>query len=123
MTKKYELTNTTKEILGHTLHQIRALKAFGDVKKGDLGGWIEDYSNLSQSDTAWVYDNAKVYRNALVGGQAQIRGNAWVYDHTKVLDNAKVYGNACIYDHARVLENAQVGGNAWIYHKIGRAHV
>lgn len=47
MTKKYELTDNTQEILGHVLHQIKALKSFGDVKKGDLGGWIEDYSNLS----------------------------------------------------------------------------
>ena len=89
-------------------------------------GWIEDYSNLSQSGTAWVYDNAKVYRNALVGGQAQIHGNAWVYNHTKVLDNAKVYGEACIYDHARVLDNAQVGGNAWVYNNayvVGNAKV
>ena len=38
MNAKYELTNTTKDILGHTLHQIKALKSFGDVKKGDLGG-------------------------------------------------------------------------------------
>lgn len=123
MTKKYELTDNIQEIWGHTLHQIKALKSFGDVKKGDLGGWIEDYSNLSQSDTSWVYDNAKVYKNAVVYGQAQISGNAWVYNHTKVLDNAKVYGEACIYDHARVLDNAQVGGNAWVYNNaIVRGH-
>ena len=126
MTKKYKLTHHTKEVDGHTLHRIKALKSFGDVEKGDLGGWIEDYSNLSQSDTAWVYDNAKVYKNAVVYGQAQIRGNAWVYNHTKVLDNAKVYGEACIYDHARVLDNAQVGGNAWVYNNayvVGNAKV
>lgn len=114
MSKKYELTDNTKEVLGHTLHQIKALKSFGDVKKGDLGGWIEDYSNLSQSDIAWVYDDARVYKNAKVSGQAQIRGNAWVYDHAKVSDSAKVYGEACIYDHAQVLDHAQVGGNAWV---------
>lgn len=28
MTKKYKLTHHTKEILGHTLHQIKAVKSF-----------------------------------------------------------------------------------------------
>ena len=40
--KKYELTNETKVISGVELHRIKALKDFGSVKKGDLGGWIDD---------------------------------------------------------------------------------
>ena len=38
--KKYELTDETVKGYGHTLHRIKALKDFGDVKKGDLGGFI-----------------------------------------------------------------------------------
>ena len=34
MGKKYELTNDTREYYDHTLHRIRALKDFGDVKRG-----------------------------------------------------------------------------------------
>ena len=60
MDNKYELTYYTKEVDGHTLHQIRALKFFGNVKKGELGGWIEDSTNLSQSGNSWVYNDAKV---------------------------------------------------------------
>ena len=45
---KYELTDETFWLLTHKLHRIKALKDFGDVKKGDLGGWIEKESNLSQ---------------------------------------------------------------------------
>ena len=41
MKKKYELTNETKEFMGKTLHRIKALKDFNDVKTGDLGGWIK----------------------------------------------------------------------------------
>ena len=76
--KKYRLTHHTKKVDGHTLYQIKALKSFGDVKKGDLGGWIEGYDNLSQSDTAWVYNNAKVYEDALVCDKAKVYGNAMV---------------------------------------------
>ena len=43
-----------------TLCRIKALKDFGDVKAGDLGGYIEDYKNLSHDGNCWIYDNAKV---------------------------------------------------------------
>lgn len=39
-TKKYKLTDKTIEHNGHILHRIEALKDFGDVKKGDLGGFV-----------------------------------------------------------------------------------
>ena len=44
--KKYELTANTKNVYGKTLFQIRALKDFGDVQAGDLGGYIEKEENL-----------------------------------------------------------------------------
>jgi hypothetical protein len=49
-TKKYELTAETKIEFGIKLHRIRALVAIAaiGVAAGDLGGWIEKESNLSQ---------------------------------------------------------------------------
>ena len=66
MKKKYELTSETKEAHGATLYRIRAVRNFGTVKAGDLGGWIEKEANLSKSDNAWVCDNAEVYGDARV---------------------------------------------------------
>ena len=60
--KKYELVKD--QIItfdNRTLYRIRALKDFSNVKKGDLGGYIESESNLSQEDNCWVYGNAWVY--------------------------------------------------------------
>ena len=82
MIKKYELINGNKEINSVVLHRIKALKDFNDVKKGDLGGWIEKEDNLSHDGNCWVYDNARVY------------GDANVFDDAHVYGNAKVYGNA-----------------------------
>lgn len=45
MSKKYILTKTTKEWCGKTLFQIKANIDFGNVKKGDLGGFIEKEEN------------------------------------------------------------------------------
>jgi len=67
--KKYKLTSIKKEVYGITLFQIQALKDFGNVKKGELGGWIEKEDNLSQNGNAWVSGNARVYGDLkLIGG-------------------------------------------------------
>lgn len=72
MDNKYELTDHTKVVNGHTLHQIKAVKSFGNVKRGDLGGWVEDYRNLSQSDNAWVSVKAKVFGNVSLCGDVHV---------------------------------------------------
>jgi len=115
---KYELTNESINHLGKTLYRIKALKDFNNVKKGDLGGYIEKESNLSQEYNAWVSGNAKVFGNAMVYGYARVYDNAMVYgdarvyDNARVSGNAKVYGNAMVYGDARVYDNARVHGNA-----------
>jgi len=48
MTKKYKLTSETKEYFNRTLYRIEAIKSFGNVNKGDKGGFIEKEENLSQ---------------------------------------------------------------------------
>ena len=70
---KYEMLYDDKiEIGSHTLYRIRALKNFGTVKAGDIGGYIEKEENLSHEGTCWVYDNARVCENARVCGDAKI---------------------------------------------------
>ena len=74
--RKYELLqDQTIEWCGRTLYRIRALRDFGAVHAGDVGGYIECERNLSQDGNAWVRDNARVYGNALVCGDARVYGN------------------------------------------------
>lgn len=68
--KKYEFTGEVKVKFGVTLKRIRAIIDFGNVKKGELGGFIEKEENLSHENNAWVYDDARVY------GDAEVYGNA-----------------------------------------------
>ena len=87
--KKFELVaEMSKEFFGRKLFRIRALISFGNVEKGDLGGWVEQETNLDQDGNAWVYGNAQVYGNAWVSGDARVYGNAWVSG------NARVFGDA-----------------------------
>ena len=113
--KKYELTDETIDVSGTTLHRIKALKDFGNVKKGELGGYVESERNLSQEGNCWVCGNAKVCGDAEVCGNAKVCGNAWVFGNAEVYGNAKVYGNAWVFGNAEVCGNAKVYGNAWVY--------
>jgi NDP-sugar pyrophosphorylase family protein len=105
---KYEITSESKVIEKTTLFRIRALRDFGNVKSGDLGGWIEKESNLSHERNSWVSENAQVYGNSWVSGNAQVYGNAKVYDNALVFGDAKVSGNA------QVCRNALVAGYSWV---------
>ena len=96
MNRKYELTNETKEVFGKTLHRIRALKAFGDVEAGELGGWIEREENLSQEGLCWVSDDRCVF------GDARVSGDAWVCGNGRVSGNGQVYGDAWVYGDTKV---------------------
>ena len=113
--KKYELTTNTKMCFGQKLYQIKALKNFGSIKAGDLGGYIEKEENLSQDGNAWVYDSALVYDNAKVFDNAEVYSNAWVHDSAKVYDNAQISGNARIFGNAKVCGYARILNNALIY--------
>lgn len=118
MDKKFELTNESKEYLGVTLYRIKALKDFGDVKAGDLGGFVEKEDNLSQKGDCWIYDNAMVFNDAKVYNNAKIYNDAKVYDNAQIFTNAQIYnnaiayGNASIYGYAKVFEKAGVCGDA-----------
>lgn len=138
MEKKYKLTEESINYYGKKLYRIEALKDFGDVKKGDKGGYVESEKNLSQKDDCWiyddakvfddaqVYDNARVYDDAEVYGESQIFGDARVLDNAIITDNAKICGIAQVYndtlvdgkalitENARIYNNAQVSGNALV---------
>ena len=99
--KKYELTDDiiTKPN-GDVLHRIKAVRDFGNVKIGDVGGYIEKEENLSHDGNARVCDDAQVFGNALVSGNAQVFGNACVCGDAQVFGNAQVRCNRdYFYDH------------------------
>ena len=115
MEKKYKLTDETINLNGATLYRIEALKDFGEIKKGDKGGFIESENNLAHEGNAWVSDNARVYGDACVFDNAQVYGNAFVSGYAQVYGNAFVYGNAWASDNARLCGYAWVSDNARVY--------
>ncbi len=100
--KKFEFTGEFIVYFGKKLFRIKSLIDFGDVKRGEVGGFVEKEENLSQDGDAWVYGNARVY------------GSARVDDNARVCGSARVYGDAWVYGNARVCDNALVCGSAWV---------
>ena len=125
--KKYKLIKDNFiEIDGHKLYRIQAIKDFGDVKAGDIGGYIQNYKNLSHSGTCWVYEEAKVFGNAEVSGNAKVKERAIVYGEAKISDDAKIYGYATIKDNVKIYEKAKVYDYAKVYgfvHVYGTAKI
>ena len=114
--KKFELTTESiTNALGKKLFRIKALVEFGDVKAGELGGYVEKEGNVSQDGNAWVYEDAAVYGDARVYEDAAVYGDAKVCGDARVYGNAQVYGDARVYGYAWVYGDAEVSGNAWVY--------
>ena len=92
MNAKYEFVEgDEKEIApGVVVKRIRALAAISAtifspaVAPGDLGGYIQQESNLEAYGDAWVSGNAWVY------GDAKVYGNAWVYGDGLIFWASKV---------------------------------
>lgn len=105
--KKFELTaEFVTNVFGKKLFRIKALVAFGNIEKGELGGFIEKEDNLSHAGNAWVSGNAQVSGNAWVSGDAQVSGDALVFGNAQVSGNAQVFGNAQVSGDAQVFGNA-----------------
>lgn len=96
--KKYELVETDfKSENGKKLYRIKALKNFGeDIKKGDLGGYVESEKNLSQNGDCWIFDNATVKDNSIV------KDNAIVGDYARIEGNSVVEKEAIIDGDSQV---------------------
>lgn len=122
MEKKYELIKNEikdlKIIKGDTLvYRVRALRSFGDVKKGDVGGFIQSESNLSHDGDCWVYDESCVYENAYVSGNSTVRnrahisGNAYIYD-------GQISDHVCIFDDVSIYDGAIISGYIGIFDQV-----
>lgn len=122
--KKYKLTEETMCFNGVTLHRIQAIKDFGDVVAGELGGWVEAERNLSQEGNCWINMETKVY------GYAEIRDNAMltcgaiacedatIGDDTFVTDESVIRGFTYLCGNVEVYGKSVIDGNACLHGNV-----
>ena len=117
MTKKYELTQNTFTVAMEDLYQIKALQDFGDVKAGDLGGYIKSEKNLSQKGDCWVYPGSFAYEDASVTGSSKIMNGAHVCGNAEIDDSIIKDVGTLVCDYSKVIRSTVKGG-AWIHHDV-----
>lgn len=118
---KFALTGESNVIVNentgdeYTVYRIRALKDIPEknVKRGDLGGFVECEDNLSHFNSCWVAGDAAVYDGAVVEDNALVKDNALVFGQAVVGACATVQEFACVSDKGVFIEdNALIGGSA-----------
>ena len=116
--EKYELIKEGKAtFMGRVIYRIRALKDFGDVKAGDVGGWVCSYNNLSQEGECWIYDEAKCLDNAMIFDNAKMYDNSIMYDKAKMYHEAKMYDNAIMLNNSIMYDNSKMFNNSKMFGK------
>lgn len=101
MIKYNILQDTMTEINGCTASRIVATRDFGNVKAGDVGGYVSSHESLSHKGLCWVHDDAAILEGA------------WVCDNAQIRDRAIIKGDATVCDGAEVCDVVIVDG-AWI---------
>lgn len=105
--KKYKLIEISRTWqYGRHIYRIQALRDFSDVKKGDLGGFVESEDNLSQDGNCWIYDNAQAVEKSMVVGDACLRDCAKMYDSSILRGKAQLRGCAQMYHYSCLSDNA-----------------
>lgn len=116
---KYEFVegDSAQGLDGRVLRRIRARVDIParNIRAGNLGGYIESESNLSQDGDAWVGGNARAYGGVRIGEGALLHGNAIAYDDAILRGTCIVGGQAQVCGHATVLGNARASGGVCIY--------
>lgn len=124
---------------GCPMFRIRALRDFGNIKAGDLGGYVSGEHNLCHEGNAWIadeaqasgrsrvygdalladrarmFDGAQLYETAQARGDVQIGGNTQIYGRAQISEFVTVSDNAQIFDDARIRGSIRIRGDAWIF--------
>ena len=87
-----EVTYNTKYMTNKVdkVYRIRALKNFGDVKVGDLGGYVSSEKNLGHSGKCWIYDDSVVTGTGKVTGDSKVCDNSFIYSNVSVRGNSLI---------------------------------
>ena len=122
--KKYEILMDKKNTIewkGHTLHRIKALRDFGDIKKGDIGGFVENENNLSHKGNCWIYDDAKVmddsimYDYSRICDKSELHDDSRMYNYSKMYDYSELHNNSIMNDDSAMYDNSTMHDYSIMY--------
>lgn len=119
MEPKYEILRSAEHSIQMQfcpVYRIRALRSFGAVKAGDLGGFVLNEDNLSHDGLCWigndavVMDKAQVKDNGGVWDNAVVSGRTQILNSSQVSGNSRILGTVTMIGHSSVQDNAVIAG-------------
>ncbi len=119
MDKKYEFIERVED-QGGKYFRIRALKSFGNIQAGDIGGLVSSVNSLSQFGLCWVGENAKISGTARVLGDAQVTDYAIISAQSIIMDNVRIAGNASIGGKTTIMNDVDISGEVIVG---GKTHI
>lgn len=105
------------------MRQVIACQDFADVKRGEMGGWVDNEACLSQQGSCWIYDqNSLIFAGACVADNVRILGPCQIYgaaiisghcciESSEIGNQANITGRAAVH-HSRVRGNCLISGHA-----------
>jgi len=101
--------------ISRSMYRIKALRSFGCIKEGALGGYIESEDNLSHEGYCWVFSSAQVYGNARVDDNARVYGSVRLSGNVHICDNAQIFGDAHICpSYAFICGDTKIDHGVWV---------
>jgi len=95
--------------------RIKALKSFGSVEKGDIGGYVTSEKNLSQDGNCWVFDKAEMHNKSRLFDDAKMYDESKMYNESKMLNFAEMYDNAEMHNESEMHNNSRMCKNAALF--------
>ena len=85
--RKYKFTKNALDWNGYKLRQIQAVRDFGNVRKGDLGGWICYDAQLSHEGDCWIGEDSRIGYGVTVDENAQLI-DSWIFGDCSIRNRA-----------------------------------
>lgn len=99
---------------GHILFRLIALtdSVNGRFKSYDLGGYIEEESNLDKEGSSWIDYTSLVY------DKARILDNAYIRDNSTIANSSEIIGNVIVSNNCNVINNTIITDNSVIENNV-----
>jgi len=94
---------------GRGVRRIKAVREFGNVKEGTIGGFVEGDDNLSHDGLCWIAGDAMALGRSRVTGDALLKDRARIYDWSMITDRCVVQDDAILKDFVFGYDDAVIG--------------
>jgi len=112
---KYEILEQAHQLPdGRKVYRIKAVRDFGNVKKGEIGGFVEADDNLSHDGLCWIANDAMALGRSRISGDALLRDRARIGDRVMLTDHCIVQDDARLSEFVFAYGHCTIGAQSML---------